>query len=61
MTTQFLSENVFYFAEQGAALRLVLDLRRAFEFLQQLALALAEFGGRLHADLDIEVPFAVAV
>ena len=48
-----LSEHVFHLAEQRTQHGLVVDLREGVEFLQQLFLALVEFGRHLDADLDI--------
>jgi hypothetical protein len=56
-----LPENVFHFAQQGAALRLVLDAYGAFQLLQQFLLPLVQFAGRLDAKLDEQVAFAMAV
>jgi len=42
-------------------LRLVLDVRRAFQFLQQLALPLVQFAGSLDTNLDEQVAFAMAI
>src|SRR5580698_9661168 len=46
-------ENIFHLPQQGTEQGLVIDLGGGFQFLQQLALALAELGGNLHADLHI--------
>jgi hypothetical protein len=56
-----LSEDVFDFAQQSAALRTVFYLDRAFEFHEQLALALVQFPGGLHPHFDEEIAFAVSV
>ena len=56
-----LREDVFHFAEDGGALRFVLHLRDALKFLQEFALALGQFGRRLHPDFDKEISFAVPV
>ncbi len=50
-----LAENVFDFAEERASLWAVFHFERGTEFLQEFALALGEFGGRLHADLHKQV------
>ena len=56
-----LREHVFHLAEDGVALRFVLHLRDALKFLQEFALALGQFGRRLHSDLDEQIAFAVPV
>ena len=56
-----LSEDVFDFAQQSAALGTVFHPGHAFEFLQQLALALVQLARSLHPHFDEEIAFAVAV
>src|SRR5580692_713318 len=55
------TENVFHLAQQGAQQGLVIDLCGGLQFLQQLALALAQLGGNQYADLDIQIAAAVSI
>src|SRR5713101_9498745 len=56
-----LPENVLYFAQQRAPLRLVFHLRNPVEFLQQFALTFAQLARRLHSDFDEQIAFAAAI
>lgn len=47
-----LAEDIFHFSQQGAALRLVLNVDGAFQFLQQFLLPLVQLAGCLDAELD---------
>jgi len=57
----FLTEDVFHFPYQRAALWLVLYLGRAFQFLQQFALTLTELGWSLDTKLDKQIALAMAI
>ncbi len=56
-----LPKDVFHFAQQGTALRLVLKVYCAFQFLQQFALPFVQFAGSLDAKFDEQIAFAMTV
>src|SRR6516165_167506 len=56
-----LPENLFHLAQQLAAYRLVLQRRRALQFLQDLTLALGELLRRVYFELNVEIAPPVTI